>query len=61
MDQFVFRAYLRTHGDVVAKSVQLKKHLAEEYAKTNQLDREGKTEFVARVLARFEKDANKGS
>jgi len=45
-----FRNYLRAHDQVAAEYVDLKKHLAELYAQTQQLDREGKSEFVGRVL-----------
>ncbi len=56
VNQLAFRDYLRAHADVAAEYVRLKKHLAAEYARTNQLDREGKTAFVTRVLALAESE-----
>jgi len=51
VNQLAFRDYLRTHADMAAEYVKLKKHLAAEYERTKQLDRDGKTAFVTRVLA----------
>ena len=48
--QLAFRDYLLTDVDVAVEYVKLKKRLAEEYAKSNQFDRDGKTAFVAKVL-----------
>jgi len=50
IDQLAFRDYLRAHDESAAEYVDLKKHIAERYAQTHQLDREAKSEFVARVL-----------
>ena len=49
-NQLAFRDYLRTHGQIAAEYGDLKKRLAELYAHTHQLDPDGKSEFVARVL-----------
>ncbi len=46
-----FRDYLRHHDQIAAEYIELKKQLATEYARTGILPREGKTAFVARVLA----------
>jgi GrpB-like predicted nucleotidyltransferase (UPF0157 family) len=54
--QLAFRDYLRTHDRVAAEYVDLKRQLAEEYARTGVLPREGKTAFVARVLALAQKE-----
>jgi GrpB-like predicted nucleotidyltransferase (UPF0157 family) len=48
--QLAFRDYLREHEQITAEYVELKKRLAETYARTQILDREGKSEFVASVL-----------
>jgi GrpB-like predicted nucleotidyltransferase (UPF0157 family) len=45
-----FRDYLRSHDQVAAEYVNLKRQLAEEYARTGVLPSEGKTAFVAQVL-----------
>ena len=49
-NQIVFHDYLRTHDQIATEYVDLKKRLAEEYARTHQLDRDGKTAFVSRIL-----------
>jgi GrpB-like predicted nucleotidyltransferase (UPF0157 family) len=49
-NQLAFRDYLRTHDQIAAEYSNLKKHMADVYAHTHQLDRDGKTEFVIRVL-----------
>jgi GrpB-like predicted nucleotidyltransferase (UPF0157 family) len=49
--QLAFRDALRTHEGIAAEYVELKRQLAVEYARTGVLPREGKTAFVARVLA----------
>jgi GrpB-like predicted nucleotidyltransferase (UPF0157 family) len=49
-NQIAFRNYLRTHDQIAAEYITLKKHIAQEYARTKQLDPEAKSEFVARVL-----------
>lgn len=49
-NHLAFRDYLRKHPDMAAEYVELKQRLAEEYAKTNQLDPDGKTAFVKKVL-----------
>ena len=51
-----FRDYLRAHDELAGEYVQLKKQIAEDYARTQQLDREAKTEFVSGVLALAEKE-----
>jgi GrpB-like predicted nucleotidyltransferase (UPF0157 family) len=55
-NQIAFRDYLRTHTQMATEYVSLKKRLAEDYARTKQLDPEGKTKFVTRVLELAEKD-----
>lgn len=55
-NQIAFRDYLCTHDQIAAEYVDLKKHLAETYARTNQLDRDGKSAFVAGVLELAEKE-----
>ena len=49
-NQIAFRDYLRTHSQTAIEYADLKKHLAETYAQTHRLDRDGKTAFVASVL-----------
>ena len=55
-NHLAFRDYLRAHDQIAAEYVNLKKHLAEVYAETQQIDIEGKSEFVARVLELAEKE-----
>lgn len=55
-NHLAFRDYLRAHDEIAAEYVELKMQLAEAYARTGQLDREGKTEFVAAVLKLAEKE-----
>jgi GrpB-like predicted nucleotidyltransferase (UPF0157 family) len=49
-NQLLFRDYLGENDQIASEYVQLKKEFAEYYARTNHLDREWKSEFVARVL-----------
>ena len=56
-NQIAFRDYLRVHKQVAAEYVDLKKHLARVYSRTLELDRDGKTEFVDRVLALAKEEA----
>ncbi len=56
-----FRDYIRTHDQIAAEYGDLKKHLAEIYAHTHQLDRDGKTEFVSRVLELAEQEERESS
>ena len=60
-NQLAFRDYLRAHDELAAEYVELKKRLAEEYARTNQIDLEGKTAFVRRVLALAKKEKGEDS
>ena len=46
-----FRDYVRAHADVAAEYARLKVRLAETYPRDREAYIEGKTEFVARVLA----------
>lgn len=57
INQLAFRDYLRGHAGTAAEYIALKKRLAEEYARTGLLDRDGKTSFVTRVLELAEKKA----
>ncbi len=50
-NQLAFRDSLRAHEQIAAEFADLKKSWAEEHARTHQLDPDGKSEFVARVLA----------
>jgi GrpB-like predicted nucleotidyltransferase (UPF0157 family) len=50
INQLAFRDYLRTHDQMAAAYVDLKVRLSEIATRTGEIDREGKTEFVARVL-----------
>jgi GrpB-like predicted nucleotidyltransferase (UPF0157 family) len=59
--QIAFRDYLRTHAQIAAEYGDLKVRLAEIYAHTHQLDRDGKTEFVSRVLELAEKERRESS
>ena len=52
VNQLVFRETLRKHPQVAEAYVDLKVRLAEAYAKTGVLDRDGKTAFVTAVLER---------
>ena len=55
-NQIVFRDYVRANDQIAAEYVDLKRRLAEIYARSHQLDREGKTEFVSRVLELAKKE-----
>ena len=50
VNQLAFRDYLRNHDHMAAAYVDLKVRLAEDAIRTGEIDREGKTDFVARVL-----------
>lgn len=50
-NQLAFRDYLRAHKQLAAEYIELKKHIAEEHARTKVLNREAKTEFVKKVLS----------
>lgn len=54
--QLAFRDTLRTHDQLAAEYVELKRQLAVEHARTGVLPREGKTAFVTRVLALAESE-----
>lgn len=60
-NQIAFRDYLRGHDQIAAEYGDLKKRLAELYAHTHQLDPDGKTEFVARVLELAKKEERESS
>ena len=49
-NQLLFRDYLRENDLLASGYIQLKKDFIEYYARTNHLDREWKSEFVAKVL-----------
>ena len=57
-DQIAFRDYLRAHDQIATEYVDLKISLAETYARTQRLDRDGKTAFVAKVLELANKEEN---
>ena len=57
-NHLAFRDYLRRHPDMAAEYVALKQHMAEEYAKTDQLDPDGKTAFVTGVLELAEMESS---
>ena len=42
-NKLAFRDYLRAHDQIAAEYVELKKHLAEVYACTHEIDLDGKT------------------
>ena len=50
VDQLLFLDTLRNENQLAAEYVQVKKDFAEYYARTNHLDTEWKSEFVAKVL-----------
>ena len=50
VNQIAFRDYLRVHEQAAAEYGDLKVHLAKVYTHTREIDRDGKTEFVDRVL-----------
>ena len=54
--QLAFRDYLRAHDEIAAEYGELKKRIDEQHAQTHQLNREAKSEFVARVLELAEKE-----
>jgi GrpB-like predicted nucleotidyltransferase (UPF0157 family) len=58
-NQILFRDYLRDHSQIAAEYVDLKVQLAKRYAQTGILDREGKTDFVMKVLALAKKESSK--
>ena len=60
-NQLAFRDYLRAHGQIAAEYGDLKKRLGELYAHTRQIDPDGKTEFVARVLELAEVEERESS
>jgi len=49
-NQLAFRDYLRKHDQLAVEYGNLKKHLAKVYSLTKVLDRDGKTEFVTKIL-----------
>ncbi len=59
-NQLAFRDYLRTHAQMATEYVELKKQIAADYAHTQEIDLDAKTEFVSRVLelAEQEKEAS---
>jgi GrpB-like predicted nucleotidyltransferase (UPF0157 family) len=57
-NEIAFRDYLREHDQIAAEYVDLKKHIAEEYACTHEIDLDAKTEFVQRVLELAKKEGN---
>jgi GrpB-like predicted nucleotidyltransferase (UPF0157 family) len=49
-NQLLFRDYLRLNDQLAIEYIQVKKSFAEYYARTNHLDLEWKSAFVAKVL-----------
>jgi GrpB-like predicted nucleotidyltransferase (UPF0157 family) len=60
-NQLLFRDYLRENDQLASEYIRLKKDFAEYYARTNHLDREWKSEFVAKVLELAEKEERESS
>ena len=56
-NQLLFRDYLRENDPLASEYIQLKNDFAEYYARTNHLDREWKSEFVAKVLEMANSDS----
>ena len=56
-NQLLFRDYLREDDELASEYVQIKKEFAEYYARINHLDREWKSEFVAKVLKMANSDS----
>jgi GrpB-like predicted nucleotidyltransferase (UPF0157 family) len=57
-NELAFRDYLRCHAQAASEYVDLKRNLAESYARTHQIDRDGKTEFVTRILELARKEGS---
>ena len=55
--QLAFRDYLRTHEQTAREYVELKRRIAADYARTQVIDPDAKTEFVAKVLALAEMES----
>jgi GrpB-like predicted nucleotidyltransferase (UPF0157 family) len=49
-DELLFRDYLRLNKQLATEYIQVKKSFAEYYARTNHVDVEWKSSFVAKVL-----------
>jgi GrpB-like predicted nucleotidyltransferase (UPF0157 family) len=60
-NQIAFRDYLRSHDQIASEYVELKKRWAEVYARTQEIDLDVKTAFVARVLELAEKEEKESS
>jgi GrpB-like predicted nucleotidyltransferase (UPF0157 family) len=59
-NHLLFRDYLRENHQLASEYIQLKKDFTEYYARTNHLDREWKSEFIARVLKMAKKAKSNG-
>jgi GrpB-like predicted nucleotidyltransferase (UPF0157 family) len=55
-NQLAFRDYLRAHEQIATEYVELKKRIAADYARTQEIDLDAKTEFVSKVLELAEKE-----
>jgi GrpB-like predicted nucleotidyltransferase (UPF0157 family) len=55
-NQLLFRDYLRENDQLASEYIQLKRDFADYYARTNHLDREWKSAFVAKVLEMAKSD-----
>ena len=49
-NQLLFRDYLRENNQIASEYIQIKKRFAEYFARTNHLDYEWKSDFVAKIL-----------
>lgn len=55
-NQLLFRDYLRKNDQTASEYILLKNRLAEYYARTNHVDRDWKSDFVAKVLEMAKED-----
>ena len=55
-NHLAFRNYLRTHDQIAAEYVKLKRKIAGDYARTQEVNYNAKTEFVMKVLALAQKE-----
>jgi len=60
-NQLAFRDYLRAHEQIANEYVELKKQIAADYARTQEIDLNAKTAFVTKVLELAEKEKGASS